>query len=69
MKPLIYAMTGGNGSGKTTYALKVSKEIKPFFSLEKIIKNFNQPIQALKKEILLFLILVDEFQVARGLNK
>lgn len=47
MKSLIYAMTGGNGSGKTTYALKISKEKgAKFFSLDKTIKDFNQPIQS-----------------------
>lgn len=40
-------MTGGNGSGKTTYALKISKEKgAQFFSLDKTIKDFNQPIQS-----------------------
>ncbi len=47
MKPLIFAMTGGNGSGKTTYALKISREKgAQFFSLDKTIKDFNQPIQS-----------------------
>ncbi|MGZ3773181.1 MAG: AAA family ATPase [Pseudobdellovibrionaceae bacterium] len=47
MKPMIYAMSGGNGSGKTTYALKISKEKEAhFFSLDKTIKDFNQPIQS-----------------------
>ena len=44
---IIYAMTGGNGSGKTTYALNISKETgAKFFSLDKTIKDFNQPIQS-----------------------
>ncbi len=43
----IYALTGGNGSGKTTYALKISKEKGAvFFSLDKTIKDFNQVIQS-----------------------
>ncbi len=43
---IIYAMTGGNGSGKTTYALKISKEKGALFlSLDKTIKEFDQPIQ------------------------
>lgn len=47
MKGTIYAMTGGNGSGKTTYALKIAKEKGAvFLSLDKTIKNFNQPIQS-----------------------
>ncbi len=47
MRPLIYAMTGGNGAGKTTFALKISKEKQAqFFSLDKTIKEFNQPIQS-----------------------
>ncbi|MBN8542550.1 MAG: ATP-binding protein [Deltaproteobacteria bacterium] len=42
----IYALTGGNGSGKTTFALKVAKEKGAvFFSLDKTIKDFNQPIK------------------------
>ncbi len=42
----IYAITGGNGSGKTTFALKISKEKSAaFFSLDKTIKSFNQPIK------------------------
>lgn len=55
MKPVIYAMTGGNGSGKTTYALKISKE-KPahFFSLDKTIKDFNQPIQSYEDYMVYF---------------
>jgi len=44
--PTIYALTGGNGAGKTTFALKISKEKNAaFFSLDKTIKSFNQPIQ------------------------
>lgn len=43
----IYAFTGGNGSGKTTYALKLSKEKDAvFFSLDKTIKDFNQVIHS-----------------------
>jgi predicted kinase len=43
----IYAMCGGNGSGKTTFALKISQEKDAaFFSLDKTIKEFNQPIQS-----------------------
>ncbi len=46
-KRIIYALTGGNGSGKTTFALKISKENgAAFFSLDKIIKDFNQSIQS-----------------------
>ncbi len=55
MKPLIYAMTGGNGSGKTTYALKISKEKRAkFFSLDKTIKDFNQPIRSYEDYMLYF---------------
>lgn len=55
MKSLIYAMTGGNGSGKTTYALKISKEKEAkFFSLDKTIKEFNQPIQSYEDYMLYF---------------
>ena len=44
---IIYALTGGNGSGKTTYALNISKEKGAvFFSLDKTIKDFNQVIQS-----------------------
>lgn len=44
---IIYALTGGNGAGKTTYALKISKEKGAvFFSLDKTIKDFNQVIQS-----------------------
>ena len=44
---IIYALCGGNGSGKTTYALKISKEKGAmFFSLDKTIKDFNQVIQS-----------------------
>lgn len=47
MTAKIYAMTGGNGAGKTTYALKISREKgAQFFSLDKTIKDFNQPIQS-----------------------
>lgn len=54
MKPMIYAMTGGNGSGKTTYALKISKEKSALFlSLDKTIQDFNQPIQSYEDNILL----------------
>ena len=43
----IYALTGGNGSGKTTFALKISKEKGAlFFSLDKTIKDFNQVINS-----------------------
>lgn len=43
----IYALTGGNGSGKTTFALKIAKEKNAsFFSLDKTIKSFNQPIKS-----------------------
>lgn len=43
---IIYALTGGNGSGKTTFALQLSKEKgAAFFSLDKTIKDFNQVIQ------------------------
>lgn len=42
---MIYALTGGNGSGKTTYALKIAKEKQAvFFSLDKTIKEFNEVI-------------------------
>lgn|GEM_PF-3426591 len=55
MKSLIYAMTGGNGSGKTTYALKISKEKgAKFFSLDKTIKDFNQPIRSYEDYMLYF---------------
>jgi len=55
MRPLIYAMTGGNGSGKTTYALKISEEKgAKFFSLDKTIKDFNQPIQSYEDYMLYF---------------
>lgn len=55
MKSLIYAMTGGNGAGKTTYALKLSKEKgAKFFSLDKTIKDFNQPIQSYEDYMLYF---------------
>ncbi len=55
MRTLIYAMTGGNGSGKTTYALKLSKEKEAkFFSLDKTIKGFNQPIQSYEDYMLYF---------------
>jgi dephospho-CoA kinase len=55
MRPLIYAMTGGNGSGKTTYALKISKEkAAKFFSLDKAIKGFNKPIQSYEDYMLYF---------------
>lgn len=55
MESLIYAMTGGNGSGKTTYALKLSEEKKAkFFSLDKTIKDFNQPIQSYEDYMLYF---------------
>jgi predicted kinase len=48
-------MTGGNGSGKTTYALKLSKEKEAkFFSLDKTIKDFNQPIQSYEDYLLYF---------------
>jgi predicted kinase len=44
---IIYALTGGNGSGKTTYARKISNEKgAAFFSLDKTIKDFNQVIQS-----------------------
>lgn len=44
---IIYALTGGNGAGKTTYALKVAKETGALFlSLDKTIKDFNQPIKS-----------------------
>lgn len=44
---MIYALTGGNGSGKTTFALRISKEKNAkFFSLDKTIKEFNQVIQS-----------------------
>ena len=43
----VFAFTGGNGSGKTTYALKLAKEKGfAFFSLDKTIKNFNVPINS-----------------------
>lgn len=46
-QPIIYALTGGNGAGKTTYALKISKEKGAvFFSLDKTIRDFNQVIQS-----------------------
>ncbi len=55
MRPLIYAMTGGNGSGKTTYALKIAKEKSAqFFSLDKTIKGFNKPIQSYEDYMLYF---------------
>lgn len=55
MKPKIYVMTGGNVSGKTTYALKISKEKSAqFFSLDKTIKNFNQPIQSYEDYMVYF---------------
>lgn len=47
MRLLIYATSGGNGAGKTTFALKISKERQAkFFSLDKTIKEFNQPIKS-----------------------
>jgi predicted kinase len=43
----LYAMTGGNGAGKTTHALGLAKEQgAKFFSLDRTIKDFNQPIQS-----------------------
>ncbi len=55
MRKKIYAMTGGNGSGKTTYALKISKEKSAqFFSLDKTIKDFNQPIQSYEDYMLYY---------------
>lgn len=45
--PTIYALTGGNGSGKTTFALKLSREKGAvFLSLDKTIKGFNEPIRS-----------------------
>lgn len=42
-------MTGAMGSGKTTMALKISKETgAQFYSLDSIIKGFNEPIKSLK---------------------
>lgn len=44
----IYAMVGAMGSGKTTLALKISREKGAhFYSLDKTIKNFNVPIKSL----------------------
>jgi len=41
----VYGMVGPMGSGKTTYALKIAKEKGALFqSLDRTIKNFNQPI-------------------------
>ncbi len=55
MRPFIYAMTGGNGAGKTTFALKLSKEKEAkFFSLDKTIKGFNRPIQSYEDYMLYF---------------
>ncbi len=55
MKPILYVMTGGNGSGKTTYALKISKEKgAQFFSLDKTIKDFQQPIQSYEDYMIYF---------------
>lgn len=46
---MIYAMTGGMGSGKTTFALRLAKEKGALFlSLDKTIKDFNQPIHSLE---------------------
>jgi predicted kinase len=40
-------MTGGNGSGKTTYALQLAKTNgSVFFSLDKTILNFNEVINS-----------------------
>lgn len=45
----IYALTGGNGSGKTTFALKLSKENGAvFFSLDKEIRDFGEVIRSYK---------------------
>lgn len=45
----IYAMVGAMGSGKTTMALKISREQEAkFFSLDKTIKDFNEPIKSLE---------------------
>jgi predicted kinase len=55
MTTKIYAMTGGNGAGKTTYALKISQEKSAqFFSLDKTIKDFNQPIQSYEDYMLYY---------------
>ena len=44
-KPIIYAMVGPMGSGKTTLALKIAKEKNALFqSLDGTIKAFNEPI-------------------------
>ena len=60
MRPLIYAMTGGNGAGKTTFALKISKEKQAkFFSLDKTIKEFNQPIQSYEDYMSFYLQALD----------
>src|SRR4051812_40132474 len=45
MKPVIYAMAGPIGSGKTTLARQIATE-KPtaFFSIDQLIKMLGQPI-------------------------
>ena len=43
---IIYALSGGNGAGKTTYAQKMDKEKRvAFFALDKTIKEFNEVIK------------------------